>query len=174
MLWVLVLDPVPRAARDIGRAEPLRHDALEPKLTSMAKHHVTRLYDVIVNLQPYACLGEQSDEQHPAALDRLAPQVIAVKLDQVERIKEHASIGAPVAQPVEHRHAIVVASYGLAIDQARCSLEREHGARDQGKAYQTGRALTFQLSQSKLIGVNRGCGTRRRKSYASTQLTRLV
>src|SRR5437016_14279250 len=53
---------------------------------------------------------------------------------QVERIKEHASIGAPVAQPVEHRQAIVVASYGLAIDQARCSLEREHGARDQWEA----------------------------------------
>jgi hypothetical protein len=35
-------------------------------------------------------------------------------------------------------------------------------------------ALTFQLSQSKLIGENRGCGTRRRKSYASTQLARLV
>src|SRR5262249_15169425 len=33
---------------------------------------------------------------------------------------------------------------------------------------------SFQLSQSKLIGENRSCGTRRRKSYASTQLTRLV
>jgi hypothetical protein len=33
MLWVLVLDPMPRAAGDIGRAEPFRHDALETKLT---------------------------------------------------------------------------------------------------------------------------------------------
>ena len=40
--------------------------------------------------------------------------------------------------------------------------------------FSTGRTLTFQLSQSKLIGENRGCGTRRRKSYASTQLTWLV
>jgi hypothetical protein len=29
MLWVLVLDPMPRAAGDIGRAEPLRHNALQ-------------------------------------------------------------------------------------------------------------------------------------------------
>jgi hypothetical protein len=41
---------------------------------------------------------------------------------------------APVAQPVEHRQAIVVASYGLAIDQARRSLERERCARDQWEA----------------------------------------
>ena|SRR5438128_110006 len=40
--------------------------------------------------------------------------------------------------------------------------------------FQHGSTLTFQLSQSKLIGENRGCGTRRRSSYASTQLTRLV
>jgi hypothetical protein len=36
--------------------------------------------------------------------------------------------------------------------------------------YETGRTLTFQLSQLKIIGRNGGCGTR----YASTQLTRLV
>ena len=40
----------------------------------------------------------------------------------------------PPPQSVEHRQAIIVASYGLAIDQARCSLERERGARDQGEA----------------------------------------
>ena len=27
----------------------------------MAKHHVTRRYDVVINLQPYTRLGEQSD-----------------------------------------------------------------------------------------------------------------
>jgi hypothetical protein len=37
-------------------------------------------------------------------------------------------------QPVEHRQAITVASYGLAIDQARDSLKRERGARDQWEA----------------------------------------
>jgi putative ABC transport system substrate-binding protein len=36
MLWVFALDPVPRAAGVIGRAEPLRHDTLEAELTGMA------------------------------------------------------------------------------------------------------------------------------------------
>jgi len=61
MLWVLALDPVPRAAGTIGRAQPLRDDAFKAKLTGMAKHHVTRRYDVVVNLQPYGRFGEQSD-----------------------------------------------------------------------------------------------------------------
>src|SRR5262249_58333086 len=56
------------------------------------------------------------------------PQVITV---QVEGVEEHAPVIAPVAQSVEHRQAIMVASYGLAIEQARRSLERERGARDQ-------------------------------------------
>src|SRR5262245_41153516 len=107
MLWVLALDPVPRAAEAIGRAEPLRHDAFEAKLTSMAKHHVTRRYDVVVNLQPYQRFGEQPDQQHLAMLDRLAPQVITIKLNEVEGVEEHAPVIAPVAQPVEHRQAII-------------------------------------------------------------------
>src|SRR5262249_44719143 len=47
-------------------------------------YHVTWLHDVVVNLQPYRRFGEQPHQQHLAPLDRFAPQVIAVKLDQVE------------------------------------------------------------------------------------------
>jgi hypothetical protein len=36
---------------------------------------------------------------------------------------------APVAQPVEYRQAGIITGHGLAIDQARRSLERERGAR---------------------------------------------
>src|SRR5262249_10308966 len=61
VLWLLALDPVARAAGAVGRAKPLRHNALEAELTSMAKHNVARFCDVIVDLQPYAGLGEQSD-----------------------------------------------------------------------------------------------------------------
>jgi hypothetical protein len=45
-------------------------------------------------------------------------------------VEEHA----PVAQPVEHRQAIIVASYGHATYQARDSPERERGARDEWEA----------------------------------------
>src|SRR5215471_14523933 len=49
-------------------------------------------------------------------------------------LEEYAPVLTPVSQPVEHREPIVVARYGLAIDQARRSLERECGALDQGEA----------------------------------------
>jgi hypothetical protein len=60
------------------------------------------------------------------------PQVIAVKLDQVEGVKEDAPSRRP--QSVEFRQAIIVASYGFAIDEAGARLERERGARDRWEA----------------------------------------
>lgn len=83
----------------------------------MTKHHVTRLHDMVINLQPYTGLGEQSDEQHLAPFDPLAPQVIAVKLDQIEGIKEDMSILAAVAQPVEGRRAIPITGDRFTIDE---------------------------------------------------------
>jgi hypothetical protein len=56
-------------------------------------------------------------------------------MERVVRLLPGIASGlAPPPQPVEHRQAIIVASYGLAIDQARRSLERERGARDQWEA----------------------------------------
>src|SRR5262249_41432437 len=134
MLWVLTFDPVPRAAADVGRAEPLRDDALEAKLASMTKYHVTRRYDMVVNLQPYRRFGEQPDQQHLAPLDALAPQVITIKLNEVEGVEEHAPVIAPVAQPAKHRQAIIVPSDRLAIDQTRVRLEGIRGGGDQREA----------------------------------------
>jgi hypothetical protein len=51
MVWVLVLDPVPGAAGDIGRAEPFRHDALEAELASVAENNVARFGNMLVELQ---------------------------------------------------------------------------------------------------------------------------
>jgi hypothetical protein len=55
------------------------------------------------------------------------PQVIAVKFDQVEGVKEDVPVLAAVAQPVEHRQAVAVTGNRLAVDQAGRSLERERG-----------------------------------------------
>jgi len=45
---VLTLNPVPRAAGDIGRAESLRHDPLIAELAGMAENNVARLHDVFI------------------------------------------------------------------------------------------------------------------------------
>src|SRR5262249_51538442 len=56
---VLHLDPVARTPRAAARAQPLRDNAFEPELVGMTKHHVARLGDVVVELQPCPPLGDE-------------------------------------------------------------------------------------------------------------------
>src|SRR5262249_18042018 len=48
---VLALDPMPRAARAVVRAQTLRHDALEAHLAGVAENDVARFRDVFVEQQ---------------------------------------------------------------------------------------------------------------------------
>jgi len=81
----------------IGRAASLRQDALKAKLASVAKNHVARFVDVLIEQQ--ACLGvaQEFGERCLAGFDGPTAQVLAVKLDQVESLQEHAPVIAPVA-----------------------------------------------------------------------------
>ena len=122
-----------RTARGVGRAEALRYDALQTKLAGVPEDDVTRLLNMVINLQPHARLGQQSDQQHLAPLDWLPPQVLAVKLDQVEGVKEDVSVRAAIAQPVKAWHSIIVASHRLPVDETRHRFDRERGAANQWK-----------------------------------------
>jgi len=52
VLWVLTLDPVPRPAGAVGRAEPLRHDALKAHLAGVAEDdRAVLVLQVLVELQ---------------------------------------------------------------------------------------------------------------------------
>ena len=53
-----------------------------------------------------------------AILDRLAPDVFAVFLEQVERAEDRAGIGSVAADEIEHGQAAVVAEDRLAVDNA--------------------------------------------------------
>jgi hypothetical protein len=120
---VLHLEPVGRSARAVARAEPLRDDALEPHLAGVAEHDVAVvMLKMLVELQARPDLAQHGGERRLAHLERLTPQVSAVQLEQVEGEEEHGGVRAPVAQPVEARHAIVVAGDRLAVDQARAQL----------------------------------------------------
>jgi len=55
----------------------------------------------------------------PCGHRALTPQVVAVQLDQVEGVQEHFAIVAPIANPIEHREAVLVAGNRLAVDDAR-------------------------------------------------------
>jgi hypothetical protein len=74
-----------RFTADVARAEPFADDALEPELAGVAKHHVARLGDVLIELQAGRCLGQEAGKLGLACLERLAPQVPAVELEQIER-----------------------------------------------------------------------------------------
>jgi hypothetical protein len=53
---------------------------------------------------------QQRRQQGLADFERITPQVVAVHLNHVERVQEHARVVAAVAEPVEARHAVVAAA----------------------------------------------------------------
>jgi transposase len=77
-----------------------------------------RKFKPIIELQPGTCQQEQACQVGLALLDRLAPQIIAVQLDQVEGVEEDEGVVAAVADAVEARHAVVAAAHRLAVDDA--------------------------------------------------------
>src|SRR5262249_59873927 len=60
-------------------------------------------------------------------VERRAPEILAVELEQVKGEQEHPRVLAPVPEPVEYRHAVAIAGHGLAVDQERAHLERAGG-----------------------------------------------
>jgi hypothetical protein len=69
-----------------------------------------------------------------AGLDRLAPQILAVELDQVEGAKDRGLAGPVPADEVEHRKAFMVGDYRLAVDEAGACRERRDRRGGQGEA----------------------------------------
>src|SRR5258708_39834772 len=75
---VLELEPVPRSAAHIVRAETLADDAFETEPARVPEHDVPRLGDMLVQLQAKLSAAQELGERALALLDRLAPQVLAV------------------------------------------------------------------------------------------------
>jgi len=83
------------------------------------------LIEVLVEAQPPgAARAEQAGECRLAHSQRVAPQVVAVQLDQVKGIEEHARVVVPVADALEARDAVLAARDCLAVDDARARGER--------------------------------------------------
>jgi hypothetical protein len=57
--------------------------------------------EVLIEPDAGASLGQHGCERRLADFERIAPQVVAVQLDQVERVEEHARIVAAVADAIE-------------------------------------------------------------------------
>ena len=90
--------------------------------------------DVLVEAQAGRGLGKHRGQRGLAHLERLAPQVVAVQLDQVEGVQEDAGVVAAVADAVEARHAVVAAAHRLAVDDAGARAQTGQRLDDQREA----------------------------------------
>ena len=87
--------------------------------------------------EPDAWTGtlEQRAQRRPPHMPLVMPQILAVDLQQIERIQECiARAQAPdrSTQPIKIRHAVVTTDHALAVDRHRLELERSQGFRDPG------------------------------------------
>jgi len=75
-------------------------------------------FHVFVEPNAGAGLGHNRRERGLADLKRIAPQVVAVQLDEVEGVEEYALVSALVPDEIERGDAVVIASDSFTVDDA--------------------------------------------------------
>jgi len=87
-------------------------------------------------VEPDAGLGFGHDrcERGLTDLKRIAPQVVAVQLDEVEGVEEDAPVSALVPDEIERGDTVVIASDRLAIDDAGARAQASQGLGDEREA----------------------------------------
>ena len=81
-----------------------------------------------------ARLGHDRRERGLADLKRIAPQIVAVQLDQVEGVEENAFVSAVVTDEIERGNAVVIAGDSLAVDDAGARAQACQRLGDQREA----------------------------------------
>ena len=87
-----------------------------------------------LNRMPGAGLGHDRCECGLANLKRIAPQVVAVQLDEVEGVEEYAVASALVTDEIERGHAVVIAGDSFAVDDAGARAQACQRLDDQREA----------------------------------------
>ena len=85
----------------------------------MPKHALAIALHMLVEPDARVSFGQHARKRGLADQKRIAPQVVAVQLDQVERVEEYVANIAPIANVVEGCDTIIVADDCLAVDDAR-------------------------------------------------------
>ena len=67
----------------------------------MAENSLTIALDMLVEAEAKANFGQHTSKRGLADLKRIAPEVIAVQLDQVEGVEEYAVVSAVVTDEIE-------------------------------------------------------------------------
>jgi len=75
--------------------------------------------EVLVQSQPRKAPTQQARERRLARFQRLAPQVLAIQLQEVEGVEEDMLARRLAPQPFEHREPVLIAGDRLVIDQTQ-------------------------------------------------------
>src|SRR4029450_13413973 len=81
----------------VPRVLPLRPDTFEPHLAGMGEDGRAVAFDMLIEPDAGPGLSHDRCERGLADLKRVTPQVVAVQLDQVEGVEEHAIVSAVVS-----------------------------------------------------------------------------
>jgi len=73
---------------------------------------------MLVEPDARAGLGHDRCERSLADLKRIAPQVVAVQLNQVEGVEEDALVSRLMADEIKRGNAVVIAGNSFAVDNA--------------------------------------------------------
>jgi hypothetical protein len=100
----------------------------------MGEEGRTIAFDMFIEPDAQAGLGHDKSERGLADMKRIAPQVVAVQLDQVEGVEEYALVSALVADQIERGNAVVIAGDSFAVDNAGVRAEASQGLDDEREA----------------------------------------
>src|SRR5262249_1557314 len=89
---------------------------------------------VLIESNAGAGLGHDRRERGLANLKRVAPQVVAILLNQVECIEEYALVSAVVTDEIEGGHAVVITGDSFAVDDAGARAQPGERVNDQREA----------------------------------------
>src|SRR5215813_12234432 len=90
-------------------------------------------FHVFVEPDAGAGLGHDRRERGLADLKRVAPQVVAIQLDEVEGVEEDAFVSAVVPDEIERSHTVVIAGNSFPIDDEERERRRANVLTISGK-----------------------------------------
>src|SRR6202047_2385915 len=89
---------------------------------------------VLIQSQAWSRSREHAGERGLTHVQRVAPQVVAVKFDQVEGPHEHVCVVVPVPDTIEGCDPIVTARHGLPVDDTGLRAQLGQRLDYEGKA----------------------------------------
>jgi len=117
------LDPHRARPGSISAVHPLRNDALGAKPASVLEHGRAILGDVFVEQDARLRIAQQSRQRGLAVEKRAIAQILAVVLDQVERVEDRCTCGSPAAQRIELGQTVRSYHNRLPVDREALGLD---------------------------------------------------